>query len=189
MKRVGLGVEWSSRMLNGALGERGAGSRRLRSAVQLRAIADQQRTSRVRRASPPTISRLEMRGVALAVEQRAVPLSDAVAVRTLTVGQGPCGHLTPRDVGRIALDNYRTMRFKPIGKLAEHHRLRQGTAGPQHCQRLPPPPSLTIHTSQLGNILQISSLHPIACIKSDSYNAAFNRPRTHYIEVSIPFRN
>lgn len=56
--------------------------------VQIREMTDEQLISRVRQASPPTMSDVDVLVVALAMEQQAVLLSDDAAVRALAMGQG-----------------------------------------------------------------------------------------------------
>jgi predicted nucleic acid-binding protein len=56
--------------------------------VQIREMANQQLVSRVRQASPATMSDVDVMVVALAMEQQAALLSDDSAVRTLAMGQG-----------------------------------------------------------------------------------------------------
>jgi predicted nucleic acid-binding protein len=56
--------------------------------VQIREMANQQLVSRVRQASPATMSDVDVMVVALAMEQQAALLSDDAAVRTLAMGQG-----------------------------------------------------------------------------------------------------
>jgi predicted nucleic acid-binding protein len=56
--------------------------------VHIREMADQQLISRIRQASPPTMSDVDVMVVALAAEQQAALLSDDAAVRAVAIGQG-----------------------------------------------------------------------------------------------------